>query len=531
MVQKLIKFFVGTSSITGATAILAVTLLGSNILGVIRDHYLAQKIPATILDTYFAAFRLPDLIFNTLILGAVSASFIPVFAELVAKDNRDETNQTGSTVITSALIATIFLAAIFFVAMPSLMGYLVPDFPTDKLALTVTNARYLLASPVLFGLSFIVSGMLTATKRFVATALAPIVYNGSIILGTLLAADHYSVSGVVWAVIIGSFLHLVVQLPSLAKIGFRFRLILDWRNEHVRKIAKLMVPRTIGLGANQLMLMAFTFLASRIGGGAIAIYTFADNIQTTPVVIFATSIAQALFPTLAQHHALSRGSEFRRHIERAIGTIIFFLTPMAVGMVLLRAQIVRLILGSGYFGWEETIVAARTLGWFTPGLVAAGLLPLLYRAFFARHNTIIPTIAGIVAVAVSIIIASALAPNLGVVALPIGFSTGVIIESMMLYYLLRRTVELDDSKLALDAARVLGASVIMAAAVQGGKMLVGTLVPLTHSIEVLTQLAVATAFGVIVYFPATKLLGHPGLQVDLKQFLLTKLNGTRNGNL
>ncbi|MFY9484361.1 MAG: murein biosynthesis integral membrane protein MurJ [Patescibacteria group bacterium] len=531
MVQRLIKFFVGTSSISGATAILAVTLLVSNMLGVIRDHYLAQKIPATILDTYFAAFRLPDLIFNTLVLGAVSAAFIPVFAELVAKGKRAEANHIGSTLITTALIGTMVLAAIFFVAMPGLMGYLVPDFPPDKLALTVTNARNLLASPVLFGVSFIISGMLTATNRFVATALAPIFYNGSIILGTLLAADHYSVSGVVWAVIIGSFLHLIVQLPSLATIGFRFRPLIDWRNEQVRKIVKLMIPRTIGLGANQLMLLAFTFMAAKIGGGSIAIYTFADNIQTTPVVIFATSIAQALFPTLARHHALSRGSEFRRHIERAISTIIFFLTPMAVGMVLLRAQIVRLVLGSGYFGWEETIIAARTLGWFAPGLVAGGLLPLLYRAFFARHNTIIPTIGGIVAVAISIITASALVSSNGVVALPIGFSVGMIIEAVMLYYLLRRSVELNDRKLALDGARVLVASAIMAAAVQGGKMLVGTLLPLTHSIEVLAQLALATALGVIVYFPATKLLGHPGLQVNLTQSFLAKLNGTRNGNL
>lgn len=529
--MKILNLIVSPLSVKGATAVLAVTLFVSNILGVIRDHYLAQKIPADVLDTYFAAFRLPDLIFNVLILGAVSAAFVPVFTDLIAKRQRALAHRVANTLLVIAVVTTTVLVLIFYVAMPQLMSYLVPDFPLQKLTLTVSNARLLLWSPIIFGLSFIVSGMLTATKRFIATALSPIVYNGSIIAGTVLLADRFSVSAVVWAVIVGALLHLVVQLPSLAAIGFRLRPVLDWRNRAVVTIGKLMLPRTVGLGANQLLLLAFTFIASKIGGGAIAIYNFADNIQTTPVVIFATSIAQALFPTLAEHHSLKRVEDFSRHIERAIGTIIFILTPMAAGLVLLRAQIVRLILGSGYFGWEETIVAARTLGWFGLGLVFGGLLPLLHRAFFARYNTMFPAIGSILAVIIAIGVAALLVPAQGVAALPIGYSVGLIVEVVMLYLVLRRSVVLNERALIVNTTKVLLATFVMAVAVQTGKILVGSLVPLTRFVEVLAQLLVATAFGVIVYFPVINLLKHPGLQFDLKRFVVAKLNGAKNGKI
>lgn len=531
MVQRIFRAINEPNSVRGATAILAVTLFFSNVLGVIRDHFLAQKIPAGTLDTYFAAFRLPDLIFNALILAAVSSAFIPVFTDFLAKGKKQEAFHIANTLISIGMIIMLALIGLLYFTMPVLILHLVPDFSADKLSLTIHNARTLLLSPLVFGLSFIVSSMLNSWKRFVATSFSPLVYNGSIIVGTLLFADRYSVQGVVWAVIVGSVLHLLIQLPTLLSLGFRFRPSFDIHNKAVRRIGALTIPRALGLGANQIMLLAFTSIASGIGAGAIAIYTFADNIQTTPTVIFATSIAQALFPTLAEHHALQERNEFGGRIERAINAIVFILLPMAVGMVLLRAQIVRLILGSGYFGWEQTIQAASAVGWFGLGLVFSALLPLIHRAFFAMHNTVIPALGGIIAVAVAITSAKMLAPVAHISALPIGFSLGVIVEFVLLYSILIRHVRMHQAALALNIARVAAATLIMGLAVQGGKIGVGYVLPLTHSVAVLLQLGVATALGMLVYFPTIHLLGHPGIDVHIKQYIVNRIYGQRNGKL
>ncbi len=515
----------------GATAILAVTLFFSNVLGVIRDHFLAQKIPAGTLDTYFAAFRLPDLIFNALILAAVSSAFLPVFTDFLAKGKLKQAFHVANTLISSSMIGLFVLLGVLYGAMPLFITHLVPNFSADNIALTIHNARILLLSPLIFGLSFIVSSMLNSWKRFVATSFSPLIYNGAIIVGTVLFADRYSIQGVVWAVVVGSLLHLLIQLPTLFGLGFRFRPSLDLGNDAVHRIWALTIPRALGLGANQIMLLAFTSIAARIGTGAIAIYTFADNIQTTPTVIFATSIAQALFPTLAEHYALEKHEQFGYHIERAINAIVFILLPMAVGMVLLRAQIVRLILGSGYFGWEQTREAASVVGWFGMGLVFSALLPLIHRIFFAMQNTLIPTIGGIVAVVVAIVSAQLLAPVTHISALPIGFSLGAMVEFVLLYAIVVRQVHINQASLGLNSARVAVATLVMALAVQGGKIAVGQIIPLTHSLAVLLQLGVATALGVLVYFPVTHFLGHPGIDLPIKQFIVNRIYGQRNGRL
>jgi len=499
MRKYLSKFLNGKNSLSAASLILIITLFLSNILGLIRDHFLTQKIPTDVLSVYYAAFRIPDLIFNVLILGAISAAFIPVFSSLITlRKNKDAWEVTNS-VINIAIIVLILSCIILAIIMPAIVGYFVPGFDQEKQHLTIKLARIMLASPIFFGLSYIFGAVLNSFKRFAVYSLAPLIYNLSIIFGTLLFADRYSVTGVSLAVVVGAFLHMAIQVPIAVKLGFRWKMILDYKNAFVRKIGILMVPRAIGLGANQILLIIFTAIASALGGSAVAVYNLADNIQTMPMVVFGTSFAMAIFPTLSEQASHQNYERFGYYFNKSVRSILFFMIPIVFGIYLLKTQIVRLILGSGHFGWSQTNDTAKTLGFFAIALVFTSIIPLLARGFYALHNTKIPMYATIVTVAISVLIAYILAPSYGVGGLAIAYSIGSFFNALILYLILRKKVIFDEASLAWYTLKVLVASLIMAIALQETLFLTELFVDKTHAVGVLLQTGIGIVIALLFY--------------------------------
>lgn len=388
------------NSLRGASWILIVTLALSNVLGVIRDHFLAQSIPTDQLDIYYAAFRLPDLVLNILILGAIAAAVIPVLSRTF-KAGEKQAWQLINNVLTLGVSAVIVALIVLYFLLPVLLPLIVPDFPQAKLQETIVLARWMLLSPLFFSISYIVGSVLNVRKRFFMYSLAPIMYNAAIIVFTVWGSGKYGVRAPVVGVVFGAFLHMAIQLPVLFQLGFRPYFNFDRKNKEIRRIFKLMLPRAIALGANQIQMLAFTAFASSIAG-AIAIYSLTDNIQTVPTVILGVSFATAAFPSLAQIGNDDR-NEFRRLLLRIGRIILFLMIPAATILFVLRAQVVRLILGYGYFGWSDTRQAVDTLAFFTVGIVAQGLIPLLARAYYSLENTRFPMIAALVTVVVGII--------------------------------------------------------------------------------------------------------------------------------
>lgn len=498
--SKLKSFLGGKNSLRAASLILIITLFLSNILGVIRDHFLTQKIPTDILSAYYAAFRIPDLVFNVLILGAISAAFIPVFSSLLAKNKTQEAWRVASSIINIALILLIVFCLILWLIMPQIIPFFVPGFEETKKQLTISLGRILLISPIFFGLSYIFGAILNSFKRFIVYSLAPLVYNLSIILGTLLFADRFGIWGVVWSVAAGAFLHMLIQLPIVIKLGFNWQTIIDFKNSQVRRIGILMLPRAIGLGANQILLFIFTTIASTLSGYAVAIYNLADNIQTMPMVVFGTSFAVAIFPTLSEAYTRKDIQSFSRYIIKTMRSIIFFLVPIVAGVILLRAQIVRLILGSGHFGWEQTIDTADTLAYFALSLVFTSLIPLLARAFYAFHNTKTPTIVTVATVIISAILGKILSFSMGVAGLALAFSIGSFLNALVLYLILRTKILLDEKNLFWFCSKVVIASFIMAVALQEGKFIAALFVNMQRFWGVLTQTTIAIIIALIIYF-------------------------------
>ncbi len=505
MLSSFRNLFVKENSVRGASAILVITLALSNILGVLRDHFLAQKIPTSRLDMYFAAFRLPDLIFNILILGSIAAAFVPVYSTYMREKGQKEATKLAQTTLTIGVLAVIVCLIALYFLMPFFMNYLVPNFDLAKKAETVRLARWLLFSPFFFTISYFLGGVLNAHKRFLAYSIAPLVYNLSIIVSVLIFSDKYGVSGAVIGVIIGSFLHLLIQLPAAYRVGFNFKFIVDLKEHGVRRILKLMVPRAIGLGTNQILLVAFTSFASAFPGG-IAVYNFADNMQTVPSVIFGNSFALAVFPTLAGL-SLKVPEDRERFLQlfyKSVRAIIFFIVPSTALIFLLRAQIIRIILGYGFFGWNDTRAAAATLGFFAISIIAQGLIPLFARSFYAIHDTKTPMYASVVSIVISIVMGfilskNAIASSEGVSLLALAFSIGSWVNLLILAVLMVKKIKINYQYIISFAISVIGLTVLMVIVSQAVKVVVADIFDIDRVKYLLLQTLLAAGIGAGFY--------------------------------
>lgn len=516
MFNLLKKIIFKENSVRGASLILVVTLALSNILGVLRDHFLAQKITTDQLDSYFAAFRLPDLVFNILILGSVAAAFVPIYSQVRSKEGEKKALELAQSTITIGFAAVMVALATMFILMPYLMELLVPDFEASKKTETIFLARILLFSPAIFTFSYFIGSILNCHKRFVAYSVAPLIYNLSIIVSTLVLADKFSVRGVVVGVIIGALLHLAIQLPSARKIGFVFKFRFDF-NDYVKRIIKLMVPRAIGLGANQFLLVAFTSIASAFPG-AIAIYSFSDNIQTVPSVIFGTSFATAVFPTLA---SLSLKKEddlirFNQLFVKTIRAAMFFLVPSAIVLFALRAQIIRLILGYGFFGWTDTKAATATLGFFALSIIAQGLIPILARSFYAMQDTKTPMYTGIFSIIISIvcgyIFSKTVGSTYGVPGLALGYSIGSWVNFLILAFAIEKRVNIKWKDFSGFIFTILLLTGVVLLVMQFVKTQVGLMYDINRVLYLALQTILSLIAGGIVYFVGAYLAGFKELK-------------------
>lgn len=522
MVKRISNLLHGENSVRGASLVLIVTLTISNILGLLRDHFLAAFIPTSQLDIYFAAFRIPDLIFNFLILGAISSVFIPIFCDYIAGKNLKEGWHVTNSFLNIAVSLMAFFAVLMFILMPYAMQLVVPNFSPDKMEKTILLSRILMLTPIFFAASYIISGILNSFKRFVVYALAPLIYNLSIIAGTLLLGQKIGIIGVVYFVVIGSVLHLMVQIPSAIKLGFRYRILFDWRHPSVKRIFRLMIPRTIGMGVTQIMLLAFTAIASALATGSISAFNFANNIQTMPTVVFGTSFATAVFPTLTTAIAEKRYDKFIFYFYRSIRTVTYLLIPISVVFILLRAQIIRLILGSGQFEWSDTRATALTLGFFSISLIAQGAIPLLSRGFYAYKNTRTPMYISIVTVMVSVFLGYILSKSMGVAGLALAFSIGSLINALMLYLGMRTFPGFKfDLSVFASAGKTIIMSAVMGLVIWGSNHFFVNYLNMSTFFGVLEQTLIAIVLGAAVYLTLSY-LWHCD---ELKWAISRKING------
>ncbi|HLD27796.1 MAG TPA: murein biosynthesis integral membrane protein MurJ [Patescibacteria group bacterium] len=484
---------------SGGALLIAFFSVISKLLGFLRDRLLASYFGAgDILDSYYAAFKLPDLIFNTLVLGALASAFIPVFTKVWLED-KQKAVRLANTILNYLLGALIILAALIFILAPYLMKFIVPGFGNEQLAMTVTFTRVMLVSIIFFGLSNVLGGILNSLKKFFSFSLAPVFYNLGIIFGITVFYPALGLVGLAWGVVLGSFLHFVIQLPEALRSGWKYRFL--WRvTAEVKRILKLMLPRTLGLAAGQLNQVVITVIASTLMAGSIAVFNLANNLQSFPISIFGVSLAIAVFPVFSEALARADQDKFRQTFSIHFRRVIFLVIPASVFILLLRAQIVRVILGSGNFDWNDTYYTAQVLGWFMVSLFAQSLIPMLARSFYALEDTKTPVVISCVAIIINIAGSIILGRRFGVEGLALAFSIASIINMLLLLMVLRLKVGyLDDRKIIWSTFKISCNSIAAGLAVYGMLRVMAAVVDMKTFVGIFTQGLVSGLVGLIVY--------------------------------
>ncbi|MES3031806.1 MAG: lipid II flippase MurJ [Patescibacteria group bacterium] len=484
--EKILKIFSKESvNINQAALLLGFFTLISQILALFRDRFIAHFIgPSPSLDAYYAAFRVPDLIF---ICVASLASITVLIPFITAKMNGDEVTAEArkylNDVFTIFFLVMLGVSLISFFLMPYLVPFIAPGFTPifqDKL---IILSRIMLLSPILMGLSNLFGTVTQLFRRFFIYALSPIFYNLGIIIGVTMLYPIFEIYGLAMGVALGAFMHFAIQALSSKACGFtpKFSFHLASINiKDIKKVAMTSLPRTLGLAFNNIALISIIAMASFLKSGSISVFNFAFNLQSVPLNIIGISYAVAAFPTLAKSISLGKMDEFKIHLKSAARAIVFWSLPVIFLFIVVRAQIVRVILGSGSFSWENTRLVAACLAIFSVSILAQGMITLLSRSYYAAGNTKRPLIVNL-SCSILIIILSYLLTHLfenvlvfryfiesllkvsdiagtEVLMLPLAYSIGTILNFILQWFFIKKDFMGDEPFITKTFFQSLGAS-------------------------------------------------------------------------
>jgi len=359
----------------------------SQILGLLRDKAFAHFIgPGPILDVYYASFRIPDFLYISIASLASITALMPFMVDKLNKGH-DEAKRFLNNVFSVFMIFMVIVSIIIVIIMPYLAHVIAPGFSEEQIHLLVRTSRIMLLSPIFIGLSNLIGTITQLYKNFLVFSLSPIFYNIGILFGVLVLYRYIGIYGLAIGVVFGAIMHLSVQIPTVSKYKFFPKFIKNINWNEIKKVVKLSLPRTLALSSNNLAFMALIAMASQIKSGSISLFTFAYNLQSVPVGVIGISYSVAAFPTLVKSFSLKDVDGFVRHIGQAARQIIFWSLPTMALLIVLRAQIVRVILGSGTFTWTDTRITAASAALFIICLVTQGLVLLFVRGYYASGNT------------------------------------------------------------------------------------------------------------------------------------------------
>lgn len=376
-----------------AAILLGVFSLTSQLIGLWRDRMLAHQIgPGQLLDVYYAAFRIPDFIYLSIASLASITVLMPFLIEHINGSGKESARKFFNDVLSGFFLLLTLVSIIVYFLMPKLAYLIAPGFTPEQLHTLIGASRLMLLSPIFMGLSNMLGTVTQLMRKFVVFSLSPIFYNIGIVFGIYFLYPKFGVYGLAGGVAIGALLHLLIQVPTIIKAGFTPKLVAKLEHSTLRQVVSLSLPRTLGLSMNSIALLVILAMASKLSPGSISIFNFSLNLETVPVGIIGISYAVASFPLLAEAYASGDKEKWQKNILSAIKQIIFWSLPLAALFIVLRAQIVRVALGSGAFSWNDTKLTAAAFALFTLGLVAQNLILVSVRAFYSAHNTKTPLV-------------------------------------------------------------------------------------------------------------------------------------------
>ena len=467
-----------------AAYLLGFFALFSQILALIRDRLLASTFGAGhVLDVYYASFRIPDIIFVS-VASLVSVYVLIPFLTEKEGEGKEEQRTFINSVFTVFTTLMLLISLIVFAFVPLLSRLLFPglvDSPIFPELVMLT--RVLLLQPLFLGLSNLFGSITQTRRRFLLYASGPLLYNIGIIGGILFLYPSFGIVGLAFGVVLGAVLHLLIQMPFIIADGFFPKVTLRplWRD--IRRVLRLSLPRTLALSANQLSLVILLGVASLLAAGSITIFNFAYNLQSVPLSIIGVSYSVAAFPTLARLFTNGERKLFLEQMISATRHIIFWSVPAIVLFVVLRAQIVRVILGGGVFDWTETRLVAAALALFVISLIAQGLSLLFVRGYYATGNTRTPLVVNLLGAILVVVFSVALLKlfnifptfrffmeallrvegieGTAILMLPLGYSLALFLNVVAFWFLFQRDFSSLWGAVSQTVLHSFGAAVLM----------------------------------------------------------------------
>ena len=469
------------------------------------------------LDSFYAAFRFPDLVFNLVATGALTAALVPPIASLLATGRTQRAWRVASSVSVAVAIASAAFGLVLLIGAPALVPMITPGFGPERTALTIELTRIMAFGPLLLAVGAVVTAVLNATGRFAASMAAPIAYNVVTISAAIVLPQFIGVRGLAVGVVFGALAFLLVQLVPLRRTGFRFTRHIALRDPEERDAAVLLLPRAFGLGVGQLQLIVATTLASTLAAGSVAAFAIAYTVYMIPVGTIGVPLGVVALPALTARFARGEVSEYASLFVKTVRLMLFVMLPITGVAIVLRTELVTVLFNYGKFDTRSVTLTADTLLFLLPGLAADGLNVLLARAVYSRGGAWAPVVSGTTELAITIAAGVVLVGPWGLSGIAAGFAIGAWTETaILLGAILAKTRVVDLGSLARGTATFLVAAVgatVTAWLVERGMFAAGFD---AGKIAALVQLVVAGGASVVAYAAISLLVRVPELPDTLR---------------
>lgn len=512
------------TNIFSAALFIILTTIFSQLLGLFKYRILVSYFGASNdLGVFFAAFRIPDFVFQVVIAGALSTSFIPIFSEYVSQGKRREADNFTSSLLTLGVIFYAVISLLIIVFAYPLCQMIAPGFTPHELRLMAQFMIIIQLSQLFFILGTVSTAVLQSLQHFLIPGIATAFYNLGIIIGLLLFVPVIGIFSATVGVLIGSVLFFLVQVPLLVRSGFIYKPTIDIKNG-VMKVIHLMIPRSLTLIVAQLAITANVFFASFLSPRSLVIFDLALTLTVAPVILFGQSIAQASFPALSSKK--SDKKSFEAIFVSSFNQILYLTLPLSALFIVLRIPLIRLIFGASRFDWGATVDTGRTLAYFSVSIAAQALMYLLSRAFFANKDTKTPLFVTIGGVIVNIILSYVfiLVLKLPIFYLAASFSISNVLAGLVMFFLLDRKLQLPKKKMFATAIKISVATFIMGIALYVPIKLLDQLVfDTTRTINLIFLTGIASLAGLITYIFFTWML-----RIDEARYVIEVVKKFRN---
>lgn len=497
------------NSILSAATIITVFNIISALSGIVRNRVFISVFYDTAvsskeaLDALYVAFQIPDLIFQLVVIGAMSAAFVPVFITYKREDEQSAFKLTSVLMTVLLLIFAVISALAYVFARPITLLRTGHQFSPEQIEIVITLTRVMLAGQFFLAISSFFASMLNAYQRFVMPAIAPVLYNLGVILSVYLFAPQLGIYSAGVGVVIGAFVHMIIQIPLVMKLGFRYKPSLDLKHSGVMHILKLTPPRILAVSVAEIRDLLLGFFATSIGNSSMLVMQLTLSIMAAPIRFFGVPISQAALPFLSEEVAKNDQQKFRELIVQSLNQIAFLILPASVLILILRVPIVRLLFGAANLPWNTTILTGKAVAIIALSIAAQGLVQLLIRAFYALKDTRTPLLVALVDILVYILLCSA---NVfwfhgGVLGLALATCFTALLELVMILVLLDRRIHSFSTKAFLvPQCKMLAASFFMAVFLYLPFRILDELVfETSRTIELVALTVTTSTIGMLVY--------------------------------